>query len=140
MPRRKRGRKMLVPPVVKGMSVTGIRGRRSQEIILLLEEYETIRLLDYRGMTQEEAARHMQVSRPTLTRIYENARRKVAQAFVEGRGILIRGGDFFFDTNWFKCSSCKASFSSYERNVEIKCPVCNSEKLISLNDHFKTGI
>lgn len=140
MPRRKRGRKMLVPPVVKGMSVFGIRGRRSQEIILLFEEYETIRLLDYRGMTQEEAARHMQVSRPTLTRIYENARRKVARAFVEGRGILIRGGDFFFDANWFKCSSCKASFSSYETNVDIRCPVCNSEKLISLNDHYKNEI
>jgi uncharacterized protein len=140
MPRRKRGRRMLAPPVVKGMSVTGIRGRRSQEIILLLEEYETIRLLDYQGMTQEEAAKHMEVSRPTLTRIYENARRKVACAFVEGRGILIRGGDFFFDTHWFKCSACKASFSSYEQNVEITCPVCHSNQLISLNDHYKNEI
>ncbi|MBN1820468.1 MAG: DUF134 domain-containing protein [Prolixibacteraceae bacterium] len=136
MPRRKRGRKMLVPPVIKGMSVFGVRGRRAQEVYLLFEEYEAIRLLDYRGMNQEEAAVHMEVSRPTLTRIYEDARRKVAKAFVEGRDILIRGGDFFFEDNWFKCNSCKASFSSYEEGVK-KCPVCDSDDTESLNEHYK---
>ncbi|NQU87834.1 MAG: DUF134 domain-containing protein [Mariniphaga sp.] len=137
MPRKKRGRKMLVPPVIKGMSVFGVRGRRAQEVYLLFEEYETIRLLDYRGMTQEEAAVHMEVSRPTLTRIYEDARRKVAKSFVEGRDILIRGGDFFFDENWYKCNSCNASYSNYEKQDVATCPVCNSENVLSLNKHYK---
>ena len=82
-----------MPPAIPGMSVTGIRGRKSGSIVLLLEEYEAIRLLDYQLMHQEEAALSMNVSRPTLTRIYDQARQKVAKAFVEGRSIIFAGGD-----------------------------------------------
>ena len=70
------------------MSVYGVRGRKTNEVILHLEEYEAIRLLDYQNLTQEEAAVYMDVSRPTLTRIYEEARNKVATAFVEGRDLI----------------------------------------------------
>ena len=66
MPRKKRNRRIQVPPVIKGMSVYGIRGRKSNEVILHLEEYEAIRLLDYQNLTQEQAAVHMDISRPTL--------------------------------------------------------------------------
>ncbi|WP_319480833.1 DUF134 domain-containing protein [uncultured Draconibacterium sp.] len=135
MPRRKRNRRIQVPPVIKGMSVYGVRGRKTNEVILHLEEYEAIRLLDYQNLTQEEAAVFMDVSRPTLTRIYEEARNKVATAFVEGRDLIFRGGDIYFDKNWFRCNSCKASFSDYSENNE-KCPVCNSEDLVSLNDFY----
>ena len=100
MPRRKRNRRIQVPPVIKGMSVFGVRGRKSNEVKLRLEEYEAIRLLDYQNLTQEQAAVHMDVSRPTLTRIYEEARNKVATAFVEGRDIIFKGGDVYFDKNW----------------------------------------
>jgi len=117
------------------MSVYGVRGRKTNEVILHLEEYEAIRLLDYQNLTQEEAAVYMDVSRPTLTRIYEEARNKVATAFVEGRDLIFRGGDVYFEKNWFKCSSCKASFSDYSESNE-KCPVCNSEDLVSLNDFY----
>lgn len=135
MPRKKRNRRIQMPPVIKGMSVYGIRGRKSNEVILHIEEYEAIRLLDYQNLTQEEAAKYMDVSRPTLTRIYDEARKKVATAFVEGRDLLFRGGDIYFDKNWFKCNACQASFSHYSEEKE-KCPVCNSEDLISLNEFY----
>lgn len=135
MPRRKRNRRIQVPPVIKGMSVFGVRGRKSNEVTLRIEEYESIRLLDYQNLTQEQAAVHMDVSRPTLTRIYEEARNKVATAFVEGRDLIFRGGDIFFDKNWFKCNSCQASFSDYSDDTK-SCPVCNSDSLISLNDYY----
>lgn len=135
MPRRKRNRRIQVPPVIKGMSVFGVRGRKSNEVILLLEEYEAIRLLDYQSLTQEEAAVYMDVSRPTLTRIYEEARKKVATAFVEGRDLIFRGGDIYFDKNWYKCNECKASFSDYSEEVN-KCPVCTSKDVMSLNDYY----
>jgi len=135
MPRRKRNRRIQVPPVIKGMSVFGVRGRKSNEVILLLEEYEAIRLLDYQNLTQEEAAVYMDVSRPTLTRIYEEARKKVATAFVEGRDLIFRGGDIYFDKNWYKCNDCKASFSDYSEVVN-NCPVCSSKDIMSLNDYF----
>jgi len=135
MPRKKRNRRIQVPPVIKGMSVFGVRGRKSNEVTLRLEEYEAIRLLDYQNLTQEQAAVHMNVSRPTLTRIYEEARNKVATAFVEGRDLIFRGGDIYFDKNWYKCNGCQASFSDYSADTK-NCPVCNSEDLISLNDFY----
>ena len=135
MPRRKRNRRIQVPPIIKGMSVFGVRGRKSNEVYLLLEEYEAIRLLDYQNLTQEEAAVHMDVSRPTLTRIYEEARKKVATSFVEGRDIIFRGGDIYFDKNWYKCNSCQASFNHYTTDSPA-CPVCSSSEIISLNEYY----
>lgn len=136
MPRKKRNRRIQMPPVIKGMSVFGVRGRKSNEVILNIEEYETIRLLDYQNMNQEEAATLMDVSRPTLTRIYEEARNKVATAFVEGRDLLFKGGDFYFEKDWYKCNSCQASFSDYSGDIK-NCPVCKSEQVISLNDFYQ---
>ncbi len=136
MPRKKRERRMLMPPVIKGMSVYGVRGRKASEINLLLEEYEAIRLLDHQMLNQEQAALVMNVSRPTLTRIYEEARQKVASAFVEGRDIMIKGGHVTFDQNWFKCNICKANFNFHEEGSTI-CPVCDSTDVNSLNDFFK---
>jgi len=136
MPRKKRNRRIQVPPVIKGMSVFGVRGRKSNEVHLLLEEYEAIRLLDYQNLTQEEAAVYMDISRPTLTRIYEEARKKVATAFVEGRDIIFRGGDIYFDKNWHKCNSCQASFNQYDDKSKCICPVCGSEDVISLNEYY----
>lgn len=137
MPRKKRNRRIQMPPVIKGMSVFGVRGRKSNEVILNIEEYETIRLLDYQNMNQEEAATLMDVSRPTLTRIYEEARNKVATAFVEGRDLLFKGGDFYFEKDWYKCNSCQASFSDYSGDVK-NCPVCKSVQVISLNDFYQS--
>jgi uncharacterized protein len=136
MPRKKRERRMLMPPVIKGMSVFGVRGRKANEINLLLEEYEAIRLLDHQMLNQEQAALVMNVSRPTLTRIYEEARQKVASAFVEGRDILIKGGHVTFDQDWYKCNICKANFNYHEEG-DAHCPVCDSTDVNSLNDFFK---
>lgn len=135
MPRKKRNRRIQVPPVIKGMSVYGVRGRKSNEVILHLEEYEVIRLLDYENLTQEQAAVFMNVSRPTLTRIYEEARNKVATSFVEGRDLIFKGGDIYFEKNWYKCTDCQASFSDYSEDVN-KCPICSSNELISLNEFY----
>ena len=52
-----------------------------------------IRLIDLEGMTQEECARQMDVARTTVTGIYDRARRKIALAIVEGRRLVIRGGN-----------------------------------------------
>nr|WP_317347613.1 DUF134 domain-containing protein [uncultured Blautia sp.] len=60
---------------------------------LTYDEYETVRLLDLVCLTQEQCAKKMDISRPTVTRIYNGARRKLADALVNGRGITINGGD-----------------------------------------------
>ncbi len=63
-------------------------------VIMSLDEFETIRLLDREGMTQEQCAGHMGVARTTVTAIYNCARRKIAEALVDGKRLLIRGGNY----------------------------------------------
>ena len=134
MPRRKRERRLLAPPSIKGLSVFGPRNRSAQ-IILYFEEYEAIKLLDYDNLTQEKAAVSMNVSRPTLTRIYETARNKVAQSMVEGKDLLIRGGHFQFDENWFYCPQCQAKFNIVASSPQ-DCPLCHHKEVISLNEYY----
>ncbi len=61
-------------------------------VVLTIDELEAIRLADLEGLAQAEAASRMNVSRPTFGRIVEQARRKVAEGLVHGRGIGFEGG------------------------------------------------
>jgi predicted DNA-binding protein (UPF0251 family) len=103
-------------------------------VSLLFDEYEAIRLLDYEGMNQEHAAEQMNVSRPTLTRIYEKARKTIAQALVEGKMIVIEGGNVQFEKQWFRCKKCFKLVGGLENHV--KCKKCNdfcNEELTPIN-------
>ncbi len=62
-------------------------------VILRYDEYEVIRLLDHAALTQEQCADKMNVSRSTVARIYDIARKKMADALVNGKEIRIGGGD-----------------------------------------------
>jgi len=64
-----------------------------ETIHLSLDEYETIRLLDWEGCRQEECAVRMQISRTSVTAIYDSARHKIADAMVNGRTLYITGGN-----------------------------------------------
>jgi len=106
MPRPKQDRKICNPPLMQGFKPFGMPKRLLGSVSLLFDEYEAIRLLDYEGMNQDKAAEQMNVSRPTLTRIYEKARKGIAQALVEGKMIVIEGGNVSFDREWFRCKRC----------------------------------
>ena len=80
-------------PQVAGFGPTGCEPPGS--INLTYDEYEVIRLLDHMQMTQEQCAKRMQISRPTVTRIYDEARRKMADMLVNGKTLTIGGGDVF---------------------------------------------
>ena len=67
---------------------------RGEAVVLTVEEYEAIRLMDYLGLNQEEAAAQMWVARTTVQRIYAQARRKLAAFLVEGRPLQIGGGSY----------------------------------------------
>lgn len=68
-----------------------------ETIMLSLDEFETIRLLDYEGLNQEECAFRMGVARTTVTAMYENARKKLITAVVEGNRLSIAGGNIEID-------------------------------------------
>lgn len=61
-------------------------------IILTLDEFEAVRLLDYKGMSQTKAAAMMKVHRSTVSRIISSARRKIAEALVDIKSLKIEGG------------------------------------------------
>jgi predicted DNA-binding protein (UPF0251 family) len=60
-----------------------------EPIVLSYPEYNLINLIDLEGLTQEEAAKRMKTSRGTVWRLLENARKKIAQALVESRPLVI---------------------------------------------------
>ena len=62
--------------------------------MMSIDEYESIRLIDYEGLTQEECAKSMDVARTTVTSIYDSARKKLAQLLVEGKTLCISGGAY----------------------------------------------
>ena len=61
---------------------------------MTVDEYETIRLIDLEGFTQEECAKKMNVARTTVQGIYAEARKKIAQSLVDGKILLIEGGEY----------------------------------------------
>lgn len=143
MVRPKKYRKMCTPPMVNGFKPFGTCMKQEQEVQLLFEEWEVIRLLDYDDMNQVDAAAQLNVSRPTLTRIYLKARKKMAKALVEGRALLIEGGDVRFDDIWLECQKCSMRFIMKSEDDE-KCPECGclelkpiSETIVSVNNSKK---
>jgi len=71
----------------------GIPKRELEEVILSLDEWEAIRLSDYEGLYQEDAAQKMNVSRQTFGLIIERARKKIADTIINGKSLAIHGGN-----------------------------------------------
>ena len=121
------------PPKMQGFKPFGIPKTPIEPLNLLFEESESIKLLDYENLTQEEAALRMSVSRPTMTRIYEKARKTIARAFVEGKPILIEGGDFQTKKDWYRCGKCFKLFEGLESHTKCAlCPIYGQDELIRI--------
>ena len=89
MPRPRCPRQVAFSPAVTYFKPAGIPLRELEELVLRPDELESLRLADLEGLYQEEAAERMGISRPTFARLVEAARRKVADALVNGRAIRL---------------------------------------------------
>lgn len=81
------------------------------KIVLTLDEYEVIRLIDLERLTHLECARQMEISRTTVTEIYETTRFKIADAIVNGKELLISGGNYRLCSE--KPANCRINCRKY---------------------------
>ncbi len=94
MGRRKKPRFVERIPEAVFFKPQGVPMSRLQGVVVMVEGLEAMRLVDAEGLSQEDAAIRMNVSRPTLCRILGQARQIVARALSEGMAIRIEGGEY----------------------------------------------
>ena len=94
MPRPKLCRRVCFPPGLTYFKPAGIRLVDLVESVMTVDEFEALRLKDLEGLEQETAAGRMAVSQPTFHRILSSARKKIADAIVNGKAIRIEGGTY----------------------------------------------
>ena len=66
--------------------------RNLEESVITIDELEAIRLKDYEGLDQENAAKKMNISQPTFHRLLLSARKNISDALVNGKALKIEGG------------------------------------------------
>ncbi len=100
MPRPMKWRKVCCLPDSQVFGPLGQRAMTLESITMTVDEYETIRLIDLEGMMQEECASKMNVARTTVQKIYNDARKKLADVIVNGKVLRIEGGEYrLYDEN-----------------------------------------
>lgn len=109
MPRPRKCRKVCCLPDNDGfVPVRG--GEELTPIVLNVDEYEAIRLIDREGFSQEQCGEYMRIARTTVQQIYAAARKKLADALVEGLPLRIEGGDFQLcdgNEDYCGCGGCR---------------------------------
>ena len=93
MPRPMKCRKVCQMPRTREFHPAG-GSPRKEAVVLTVDEYEAVRLIDRQGFSQEECSAYMQVARSTVQSIYNSARKKLAEALVDGRSLWIEGGNY----------------------------------------------
>lgn len=103
-------------PIDLSLGVNGI-------IIMTVEEYESIRLLDLEGLNQEQCADLMGIARSTIQKIYDDARKKVADSMVNGKILKIEGGDYKLCSDFGdkeNCDGCICYRHRQGKNIKLE--------------------
>lgn len=94
MPRPRKWRKVCCLPSSNRFGPLNVPIDQKYFVTMTVDEYETIRLIDLQGFTQEQCAEQMHIARTTVQRIYNDARTKLAESLVNGKVLRIEGGDY----------------------------------------------
>ena len=94
MPRPRKWRKVCCLPDRIRFGPLDCATEASNTLNMTVDEYETIRLIDLEGLTQEACAGQMNIARTTVQGIYNDARRKLAESLVNGNVLRIEGGEY----------------------------------------------
>lgn len=112
--------------------ISGMTGK----VILQIEEAEALRLKDIQKLEQEDCASKMEVSRQTFQRILNAAREKAADCIVNGKALVIEGGNYTRNICVVKCTECGEQWEESYENLsgtqegKIKCSYCGSEMVV----------
>ncbi|MCJ7681182.1 MAG: DUF134 domain-containing protein [Candidatus Aminicenantes bacterium] len=83
------------------------------QIDLQMDEFEALRLADFNEFCHEKAAESMNISRATFGRIIADARKKIADALINGKAIKINNSDVKINVEKSKChhqhTDCKTN-------------------------------
>ena len=131
MPRPHKRRFVRAEPNVSYYKPRGIPIGTIAEVVLNIDEFEALRVKDFEGLPQKEAAQHLKVSQPTLHRILRSAHAKVADALVNGKALRIDGGPYELPSvRWFRCFTCQQKWSEpFGTGRPENCPHCDSHYL-----------
>ena len=109
---------------------------KQDAVILSVDEYEAIRLIDKEGFSQEQCSESMKVARTTVQQIYTNARKKLADALVDGMPIRIEGGDYRLcnGTNTsYVCGNC------FKRKLNEQYGKAKGEHIMRIAATYENG-
>ncbi len=121
MPRPRKCRKVCCLPKTSVFLPEG-RKADASAVVMTVDEYETIRLIDHQGFSQEECSTYMNVARTTAQQIYNSARKKLAAALVEGLPLRIQGGDYRLcdgSEGHCGCGGCRRHRCGQDKEEEI---------------------
>lgn len=129
MPRPRLCRRVCFQPSLTYFKPAGIRIVDLEESVLTVDEFEAVRLKDLEGLEQETAAERMSISQPTFHRTLLSARKKIADAIVNGKAIRIEGGVYQIMAGMrkFKCDSCDHGWEiPHGTGRPRECPKCQN--------------
>ncbi|MDD2592560.1 MAG: DUF134 domain-containing protein [Erysipelotrichaceae bacterium] len=123
MPRPRKWRMVCCLPINDLFGPLNNNDNSSESIVMSVDEYEVIRLMDLEGLTQNQCAQRMDVARATIQNSYKTARLKIAQAITLGKNLKIAGGDYrLYDDrqrNMYGCHRHQRNRFKNNRNIEI---------------------
>jgi predicted DNA-binding protein (UPF0251 family) len=131
MPRPKKCRLVKKEPGVTFFKPQGIPLRILEHAVITVDELEALRLSDFLGMSHEETAKELKVSRPTVTRMLARAHQALADALVNGKAIRIEGGDYILEGyDECLCPKCGAQWSAPANgNHKQVCGKCSDAEV-----------
>lgn len=144
MPRPRKCRRVESLPGTTYFKPAGIPMKMLEDVLLTVDEVEALRLKEIEQLDQEAGAERMGISRPTFQRILASARKKAADAVLNGKAIRIEGGIFAMANSMYRC------FNGHEWSVPFEemantppelCPTCDTPKIepVSTAGHGRRG-
>jgi predicted DNA-binding protein (UPF0251 family) len=136
MPRPHKRRRIGTEPLVEMFKPAGVPARSLEQVELRLDELEALRLADLEGLYQDAAAERMGVSRSTFGRLVAAARSKVADALLNSKGLVFKGGCVTMaQMRMFECEQCGTRFEErFGTGHPDKCPSCGSTHFCRAED------